>query len=94
MLETLEIVLQLLMHHRELLSVQAVEGVEGIEGVLLRRLLAGGVVMMLMMMMMLLKQDREILPLRVVTHAALVAFGPGVLVPRGGRAGQPTGTRA
>jgi len=48
----------------------------------------------MMLMMMMLKQDREILPLRVVTHAALVAFGPGVLVPRGGRAGQPTGTRA
>lgn len=82
------------MHHRELLSVQAVEGVEGIEGVLLRRLLAGGMVVMMLMMMMMLKQDREILPLRAVTHAALVAFGSGVLVPRRGRAGQPTGTRA
>lgn len=56
LLETLEIILQFLMHHRELFSVQAVEGVEGIKGVLLRRLLAGGVMMMRMMLMMMLKE--------------------------------------
>lgn len=81
------------MHHRELLSVQAVERVEGIKGVLLRRLLAGGAVMM-MLMLMLLKKGREILSFRVVTPVTLVGFRPGVLVLRGGRTRQPTGTRA
>lgn len=45
LLQALQIVLQLLVHDRELLGIEAVEGVEGvqgIEGVLLRRL-AGGV---------------------------------------------------
>lgn len=43
--------------------------------------------------MMLLEERREILPFRVVS-TALVGSGPGVVVPRGGRARQPTGTRA
>lgn len=89
LLEVLKIVLQFLMHHGKLLSVQAVEG---IKGVLLRRLLAGGMVMMMLMMM--LKYGREILPFRVVTSATLVGSRPGVLVSRGGRTRQPTGTRA
>lgn len=93
LLETLEIILQFLMHHRELFSVQAVEGVEGIMGVLLRRLLAGGR-MMMMLMMLMLKEGRQILPFRVVTPATLIGPRSGVLVSRGRRTRQPTGTRA
>lgn len=54
LLEALEVVLQFLMHHRQLLSVEAVERVEGIEGMLLRRRLAGGVVVMVRMVMVVL----------------------------------------
>lgn len=94
LLQALEVVLQFLMHHRQLLSVEAVERVEGIEGVLLRRLLAGGMVMMVLMVVVMLEESREVLTFRVVT-SALVSTGPGVLVPRGGGCTrQPTGTRA
>lgn len=54
LLKTLEIILQFLMHHRELFTVQAVEG---IKGVLLRRLLAGGVMMMRMMLLMMMLKE-------------------------------------
>lgn len=93
LLKALEVVLQFLMHHRQLLCVEAVEGVEGIEGVLLRRLLAGGMVMMVLMMMVMLEESREVLTFRVVT-TALISSRPGVFVPSGGCTRQPTGTRA
>lgn len=90
LLKALEIVLQFLMHHRQLFIIQAVEGIEGV----LRRLLAGGMVMMmLMMLMVMLEKSRKFLPFRVVTPA-LVSSRPGVLVSRRGRTWQPTGTRA
>jgi len=44
------------MHHRELLSVQAVERVEGINAVLLRQLLASGMVVMMLMLMVMLEK--------------------------------------
>lgn len=53
LLQALQIVLQLLMHHRQLFAIQTVQRVEGVQRVLLR-LLAGGVMMMMVVMMVMM----------------------------------------